>query len=137
MDDDQFLGVLYGEELLPGNIKEEIMSLSTRQSKAAKFLDEVIKSSFSVADSKRFDDLVELMASYDDDNLRKLSVELKTALKTTNSEEGTRFTLLDANHVVDNILKNSLDAKKGAALFKMTSVKNLGNQRGRSKIAVG
>jgi len=32
--------------------------------------------------------------------------------------------------------KNSLAAKKGAALFKMASVKKLGNQRGGQEIAV-
>jgi len=77
----EFLGVLYTNKLLSGNLKDEINELKTRQKKASKFLDDVIKSSFAVVGSKRFDELLKVMENYDDQNVNDLSKQLKEALE--------------------------------------------------------
>ena len=43
MDDEYFVAELYANDLLPGDLKNEIKSLTTSAKKATKFLDDVIQ----------------------------------------------------------------------------------------------
>ena len=43
MDDEYFVAQLYANDLLPGDLKNEIKSLTTSAKKATKFLDDVIQ----------------------------------------------------------------------------------------------
>ena len=89
MKNDIFIAMLYKNNLLPGNLKEAIESSHTSTSRATKFLDDVIKPTLQYDDRTRFDALLAVMKSCDDDALKKLSETISLALnQSPNSHAG-------------------------------------------------
>ena len=77
INDECFLAELYANELLPGNLKSEINSLPTPLSRAAKFLDDVIKPSVENNDSKKLRMMLSLMNDF---NGKELADEIRISL---------------------------------------------------------
>ena len=84
MKDDIFIAMLYKNNLLPGNLKEVIKSSHTSANGASKFLDDVIKPTIR-HDRTRFDALLAVMKSCDDDAVKKLSETISLALNRSPS----------------------------------------------------
>ena len=94
MKNDLFIAMLYKNNLLPGNLKEVIDSSHTSISRASKFLDDVIKPTIRHDDRTRFDALLAVMKSCDDDALKKLSETISLALnQSPNSHAGMCTTI--------------------------------------------
>ena len=85
MEDDLFIAMLYKNNLLPGNLKKVIKSSHTSISRASKFLDDVIKPTLQYDDRTRFDALLAVMKSCDDDAVKKLSETISVALNQSPS----------------------------------------------------
>ena len=78
-----FMSELYGNDLLPGELKTKIELLPTSVERASKFLDNVIKPSVEVNDSRKFHILLELMKEIDDFNVRELAEKINIKLERT------------------------------------------------------
>ena len=61
MDDECFIAELYSNNLLPGDLKHEIKSLTTSAKKAAEFLDRVIQPAVTTNGNKMFNVLLTVM----------------------------------------------------------------------------
>ena len=90
MKNDIFIAKLYTNKLLPGDLKEVIDSpLFTSAKKAATFLDETIKPSVRNKDSTRFNALLTVMKSCDDNTVRELAETICLTLnQSPNSQTG-------------------------------------------------
>ncbi|XP_065883280.1 uncharacterized protein [Dysidea avara] len=73
MNDTLFIASLYSNNLLPGDMKDVIESISTKAQKATKFLDSIIKPTIESNDGTRFGVLLEVMKDSEDYNIRKLA----------------------------------------------------------------
>ena len=94
MKNDIFIAMLYKNNLLPGNLKEVMDSSHTSTSRASRFLDDVIKPNLRHDDRTRFDALLAVMKSCDDDALKKLSETISLALnQSPNSHAGMGTTI--------------------------------------------
>ena len=83
MNDVCFMSELYGNDLLPGDLKTKIESLPTSFERASKFLDNVIRPSVEINDSRKFHKLLSLMKEIDDFNVRELAEKIKIKLERT------------------------------------------------------
>ena len=83
MNDVFFMSELYGNDLLPGDLKTKIESLPTSFERASKFLDNVIRPSVEINDSRKFHKLLSLMKEIDDFNVRELAEKIKIKLERT------------------------------------------------------
>lgn len=68
---------LYANNLLPGDHKAKVQSLSTPKEKAQHFLDEVIRRSLESGYTEQFDKLISIMESSDDPTLKHLAKEIR------------------------------------------------------------
>jgi len=80
MDDVMFRAKLFSHDLLPGDLKQQVESKKTSAEKAMYFLDNKIKSDVTISVSTSFDELLQIMASWESDSLKKLAKEIKTTL---------------------------------------------------------
>ena len=80
MNDVTFIGELYSQDLLPGDLKSQVKSLSTPAEKASHFLDDVIEPSFSVNNNnKTFEKLISIMSKFT--TVKELASEISGKLK--------------------------------------------------------
>ena len=89
MNDDIFTAELYTNELLPGDLKEYLESLSTSAKKASKFLDTVIKPSIDKNDVTRLSTLLRVMRNSDDSIAIRLAEEIQPTLHQGPSSSDT------------------------------------------------
>lgn len=89
------IGELYANNLLPGDHKSKVKSLSTPKDKAQHFLDEVIQPSLKIGYTEQFDILISIMESSDNGTLKHLAKEIRkclpdlsTAVLHSNSDKG-------------------------------------------------
>ena len=89
------IGELYANNLLPGDHKPKVESLSTQKEKAQHFLDEVIKPSLKIGYTIQFDIFIRIMESSDNGTLKHLAKEIRkclpglsTAILDSNSDKG-------------------------------------------------
>ena len=59
--------------LLPGDHKQKIESLDTRNKKAEYFLDKIIRPGIEISYRKQFNEMLELMKNTDDDTVKHLA----------------------------------------------------------------
>ena len=90
MDDTLFRAELFTNDLLPGDHKERVESLTTKSDKAAYFLDHVIKPSVTSDDhGSSFDKLLNIMEDSDHQGVKELAKQIRTSLrKRSNSDNG-------------------------------------------------
>ena len=81
MDDSLFSAELFACGLLPGDLKQQIKAEKTPVDKATCFLDYKISSDVCVGDSTSFNKLLNVMEDSENDSLKALAEEIKTALK--------------------------------------------------------
>ena len=83
MTDECFMSELYGNNLLPGDLKADIESLPTSTKRATKFLDNVIKPSVENNDSRKLHILLKLMKENDDISIKELANKIRISLDRT------------------------------------------------------
>ena len=83
MNDECFMSDLYGNSLLPGDLKADIESLPTSTKRATKFLDNVIKPSVESNDSRKLHILLKLMKENDDISIKELADKIRISLDRT------------------------------------------------------
>ena len=90
MDDTVFRAELFVNDLLPGDHKERVESLTTESDKAVYFLDHVIKPSVTGGDhGSSFDKLLNVMEDSDHQGVKELAKEIRTSQrKRSNSDNG-------------------------------------------------
>ena len=74
------IGELFANNLLPGDHKATIKSLSTPKEKAQHFLDEVIKPSLKIGYTEQFDKLISIIESSDNPTLQFLAQQIRGRL---------------------------------------------------------
>ena len=88
MGDTTFMARLFGNDLLPGNIKNEINASSHSSAhKAAMFLDHVIQPSIKIDNGKRFIDLLKVMKDFGDSIMKILAKTISLALNQILKED--------------------------------------------------
>lgn len=83
MDDAIFSGLLREQNLLPGDLKEEVNAMHTRARKAEWFLDKAIESPLQVGNCEPFNSLLTVMSDEkynNNDTLKHLATAIKQAL---------------------------------------------------------
>ena len=83
MDDELFMAELHTNELLPGNLKNELKSLSTSAQKATKFLDQVIQPSITNNGNRILNTLLTVMRSSDNNVVIQLADNIHSMLNPT------------------------------------------------------
>ena len=86
MDDACFRSTLYSADLLPGNLKDEVKSMSTRADKAEHFLDHGINN-----DTAKFLKLFEVLKTSDDNSVIKLTEQLRNEMDLHAASSVTGF----------------------------------------------
>ena len=89
MDDEYFVAELYSNDLLPGDLKNEIKSLTTSAKKASKFLDDVIQPAVTNDGDKMFNKLLAVMKSSDKDNVIQLAENIYSMINPMLSSGNT------------------------------------------------
>ena len=89
MDDEYFVAELYSNDLLPGDLKNEIKSLTTSAKKASKFLDDVIQPAVTNDGDKMFNKLLAVMKSSDKDNVIQLAENIYSMINPMLSSSNT------------------------------------------------
>ena len=80
MDDTLFTTKLSTHKLLPGNTDSLLKALPTQATKAAYFLDHVIKPALEIDDTSSFDDLLSIMEHCGYAHVEKLSHKIKAEI---------------------------------------------------------
>ena len=90
MDDVTFLSKLFSANLLPGNVKDQVKSMSTSADKATHLLDHVIQPSVTTGVGSSFDDLIKVMKDSEYDGVKELAKLIRCRLRKrpANSETG-------------------------------------------------
>ena len=90
MDDVTFLSKLFSANLLPGNVKDQVKSMSTSADKATCLLDHVIRPSVTTGVGSSFDDLIKVMEDSEYDGVKELAKLIRCRLRKqpANSESG-------------------------------------------------
>ena len=90
MNDATFLSELFSARLLPGNVKDQVKSMSTQTNKAAHLLDQVIQPSVITGVGTHFDDLIKVMEDSEYGGVKELAKLIRCRLRkrTLNSEIG-------------------------------------------------
>ena len=83
MSDECFMSDLYGNSLLPGDLKADIESLPTSTKRATKFLDNAIKPSVENNDSRKLHILLKVMKENDDSSIKELADKIRISLDRT------------------------------------------------------
>ena len=83
MDDTIFSALLRAQNLLPGDLKEEVQRMPTRARKAELFLDRAIEIPLRIDNCEPFNNLLAVMSDEghnNNDSLKKLATTIKQAL---------------------------------------------------------
>ena len=128
MKNDIFIARLYANNLLPGELKEDIdSSFHTSTKKAAKFLDDVIKPTVRHDDSTRFNVLLTVMKSCDDKTVNNLaetiSLALNQSLITHTGKALTRSNLCIISSVDNYSIYNRNKIGRHYSLYWTTGLK--------------
>ena len=86
MDDTHFITKLSAQQLLPGDTKDKIKTLSTQADKASYFLDHVIKPALDINDISDFDELLSIMQNCGYKHVEKLAVTIKDEIDMSDDE---------------------------------------------------
>ena len=89
MNDDLFMAELYIHNLLPGNLKATLSTISVPTTRASHFLDNAIMPSVSINDTTKFDVLLNVMKDYNDETMRKLGENISYVLNKDSSTNKT------------------------------------------------
>ena len=81
MDDAVFIAELFSANLLPGNVKDQVKSMSTPADKATHLLDHVIQPSVMTGVGSSFDDLIKVMEDSEYDGVKELGGIIRSKLK--------------------------------------------------------
>ena len=88
MDDAVFVANLYSNDLLPGNLRNQLKLLHrTSADKATLFLDSVIEPSVTSDDGKSFNKLLNVMEDSEYDHLKELAKLIRTSLRERSSSD--------------------------------------------------
>ena len=94
MDDAYFRSLLFSADLLPGNLKDEVKSMTTRADKAEYFLDHGIK-----GDTTKFLNLLEVLKKSEDNSVIKLTEQIINDIdQVTTYSETTGFCFMTLLH---------------------------------------
>ncbi|XP_065901494.1 NACHT, LRR and PYD domains-containing protein 3-like isoform X2 [Dysidea avara] len=90
MNDVTFLSKLFSVNLLPGNVKDQVRSISTRADKVTHLLDYVIQPSVMTGVGRSFDDLIKVMEDSEYDGMKELAKLIRHRMRegSVNSETG-------------------------------------------------
>ena len=90
MDDALFIAKLFSNDLLPGDVKNQLKLLHrTSADKALLFLDSVIEPSVTSDDGSSFDKLLNVMESCNYPCVKELANEIRASIrKRSNSDNG-------------------------------------------------
>ena len=97
MDDVIFIGELFGNDLLPSDLKANLESLPTSAKKAAKFLDSIIGPALQVGSDNQLFSLLKIMEESGYETVKKLAGTVMSELNhrsTTDDTIGTVTVLL-------------------------------------------
>ena len=83
MDDEYFIAELYSSDLLPGDLKNEIKSLTTSAKKATEFLDRVIQPAVTTNRDKMFITLLTVMRNSGNNDVIHLAENIFSMLNPT------------------------------------------------------
>ena len=83
MDDEYFIAELYANDLLPGDLKNEIKSLTTSAKKAAEFLDRVIQPAVTTNGDKMLNTLLTVMINCGNNEVIHLADNIFSMLNPT------------------------------------------------------
>ena len=100
MDDNIFFANLYGKNLLPGDLKANIKSLSTPAEKAMKFLDAVIEPAINNNERAQFKLLLSIMNDSDNITVKSLAEEIMSALNYEQLNGQTGEHIVQHNYIV-------------------------------------
>ena len=91
MDDTIFTAELFSNDLLPGNLKNQLRSLEPSADKAALLLDSVIEPSVTSDGGSSFDKLLDIMEDYEyqhvNSHVKELAKQIRTSLKNRSSTD--------------------------------------------------
>ena len=85
MKDDLFMAELFTHNLLPGTLKETLTSMPVSTTRASHFLDNAIMPSVSINDKTKFNVLLAVMKSYNNETVRKLGEAISSMLNKDSS----------------------------------------------------
>ena len=80
----------YSRELLSGDRKDRIDSLSTEREKTKYFLDKVVKPGLEIKYTEQFDEMLRVMKNSDDPAVKYLVDEMQKFISTANSSVGQK-----------------------------------------------
>ena len=83
MNDVTFTAHLFSHDLLPGNLNDQVksISLATASDKAAHFLDYVIKPAVTIGVNKSFNELLNVMEGSEYSSVKELAQQIRSKLK--------------------------------------------------------
>ena len=81
MDDALFIAELFSANLLPGDVKDQVKSMSTSADKATHLLDHVIQPSVMTGVGSSYDDLIKVMENSEYDGVKELGGIIRSKLK--------------------------------------------------------
>ena len=88
MDDAVFIAKLFSNDLLPGDLKNQLKLLHrTSADKAVLFLDRVIEPSVTSDGGSSFDKLLNVMEDSEYQHVKKLTKQIKTILQETSDND--------------------------------------------------
>ena len=81
MNDVTFTAQLVSRDLLPGNLSDQVKSLSTSSDKASHFLDCVIKPAVTIGVNRSFNELLNVMEDSEYCNVKELALQIRSKLQ--------------------------------------------------------
>jgi len=84
VEDASFIAELYSQNLLPGDTKAKIHSLSTRSEKASFFLDHNIGPKVGIGSIDSLYKLLDVMENFEDDYMKELARDIQIKLSDRN-----------------------------------------------------
>ena len=94
---DNLVTKLYSDELLSGDHKDNIGSLTTDKEKTKYFLDKVIKPALEIKCTKQFDKKLTIMECSDDYTVKYLFDEIQKFMQPANSKVGEKLSSAKGN----------------------------------------
>ena len=89
MDDEYFVAQLYANDLLPGDLKNEIKSLTTSAKKATKFLDDVIQPAVTSNRNEMLNILLTVMRNSGNNDVIQLAENIYSMINPILSSSNT------------------------------------------------
>ena len=81
MNDVTFTARLVSHGLLPGNVSDQVKSLTTSSDKASHFLDCVIKTAVTIGVDRSFNELLNVMEDSKYSTVKELAVQIRSKLQ--------------------------------------------------------